>query len=426
MSKFIIQFNEANFDLIDRYCLEYDLKHIKNYLKSNDKVETYAEDKYENLEPWIQWYSFYTNKSFQDHKIFHLNEISNMTHDNFLYKLARKGSVLGIFGSMNLPFSESYKIYIPDPWSTSETDKSLNSKFVNASISQLVNENAKFKIGLNSILGILILIGFPKNFKHLKKIIQTFIAFIKKDRIKLASFLDYFFFKYSINRHKKNKLEISSIFLNGFAHIQHHYLLNSEFVKGKNPKWYYSKDYDPILDSLKIYDEIFELINEINKNNNLWTITGLSQQPYTKPKYYWRISDHQRLFSKFFKFKFEINTLMTRDFQIICNDKENITKILDFFKNSKIKSEGKLENAFGYTDLIDEKTIFSTFIFDGEIEKKELIWKNKKIILDRECIDFIAIKNGEHISKGWLFGKFNKKIEKVAIWDVSKFFQLPI
>ena len=66
MSKFIIQFNEANFDLIDRYCLEYDLKHIKNYLKSNDKVETYAEDKYENLEPWIQWYSFYTNKSFQD------------------------------------------------------------------------------------------------------------------------------------------------------------------------------------------------------------------------------------------------------------------------------------------------------------------------------------------------------------------------
>ena len=61
---------------------------------------------------------------------------------------------------------------------------------------------------------------------------------------------------------------------------------------------------------------------------------------------------------------------MTRDFQIICNDKENITKILDFFKNSKIKSEGKLENAFGYTDLIDEKTIFSTFIFDGEIEKK--------------------------------------------------------
>ena len=47
------------------------------------------------------------------------------------------------------------------------------------------------------------------------------------------------------------------IFLNGLAHVQHHYLLNSEFVNSQNnPDWYLPEKYDAVLESLKIYDKL--------------------------------------------------------------------------------------------------------------------------------------------------------------------------
>ena len=75
-----IQLNEINFDLVDKY-LEAskknkftNLKIIKNNYESFD---TYAEDKYENLEPWIQWVSVNTGKDFNKHNIFRLGDIVN-------------------------------------------------------------------------------------------------------------------------------------------------------------------------------------------------------------------------------------------------------------------------------------------------------------------------------------------------------------
>ena len=56
----LIQLNEINFDLVDKYLLFSkknkfeNFKKIKNIFKSFD---TYSEQEYKNLEPWIQWVS---------------------------------------------------------------------------------------------------------------------------------------------------------------------------------------------------------------------------------------------------------------------------------------------------------------------------------------------------------------------------------
>jgi len=203
MSKVIVQFNEANFDLIKKYCLKYNLKNINEFLDKTKSLSTYAEDDYVNLEPWIQWYSFYTNKSFKDHGVFHLNKTIKETENNFLSNLADTNKI-GIFGSMNLPFNKKYKIYIPDPWSTNSSDETINSYLVSSSISQLVNSNARMKINLSSIIGILILFGTPKKLKDIKILFKIFSAFLKKDRVKLASYFDYLFLKYSLLSQKNN------------------------------------------------------------------------------------------------------------------------------------------------------------------------------------------------------------------------------
>jgi hypothetical protein len=80
MKILLIQLNEINFDLVDKYLLASKNLNLQilDLLKINYKsFETYAENKYENLEPWIQWASVYLGKDFDQHKIFRLGDIVN-------------------------------------------------------------------------------------------------------------------------------------------------------------------------------------------------------------------------------------------------------------------------------------------------------------------------------------------------------------
>ena len=72
-----IQLNEINFDLVEKYINgtqenKYpNLTYIKNHYNN---FQTFAENEYKNLEPWIQWVSVYTGKSAIDHRIFRLGD----------------------------------------------------------------------------------------------------------------------------------------------------------------------------------------------------------------------------------------------------------------------------------------------------------------------------------------------------------------
>lgn len=77
---------------------------------------------------------------------------------------------------------------------------------------------------------------------------------------------------------KKHKPDFSNLFLNSGAHIQHHYLFNSKAYQGdlKNPDWYCSVDFDPLIKILSEYDyQIGKLLKL--KDVKLIIATGLHQ-----------------------------------------------------------------------------------------------------------------------------------------------------
>ena len=64
----LIQLNEINFDIIFKYIKNgHKFKFFKK-IKDNTLI-TKSEDIYENIEPWIQWFSVYTGKNFNEHGI---------------------------------------------------------------------------------------------------------------------------------------------------------------------------------------------------------------------------------------------------------------------------------------------------------------------------------------------------------------------
>ena len=63
-----IQLNEINFDLALPYIEKINLEGLKKLLKLN-KTITSSEEKYELLEPWIQWHSIHTGLSADEHTL---------------------------------------------------------------------------------------------------------------------------------------------------------------------------------------------------------------------------------------------------------------------------------------------------------------------------------------------------------------------
>ena len=103
---------------------------------------------------------------------------------------------------------------------------------------------------------------------------------------------------------QKKDLDFSHLFLNGIAHIQHHYLLNSKLnysTKIKNPKWYIGENEDPFFEILIYYDRIIDDYFS-DKNREIVIATGLTQVPYDRVKFYYRL----KIIIIFKKYKYKV------------------------------------------------------------------------------------------------------------------------
>ena len=117
---------------------------------------------------------------------------------------------------------------------------------------------------------------------------------------------------------QREDLHFSHLFLNGIAHIQHHYLLNSKLNtsnKIKNPEWYIDKNEDPFFDILIYYDKIIKDYF-LDKSREIVIATGLTQVPYDRLKFYYRLKNHNNFLNKInIQFK-RVHPRMSRDFLI--------------------------------------------------------------------------------------------------------------
>ena len=140
----LIQLNELNFDLVRKYPKKF--KNL-NYLLENGLVKNTSEQKYDLLEPWIQWVSVYTGKTATEHKIFRLGDVADINVEQIHEKIEKKGFSVGAILSMNLRNNlKKPKFFIPDPWTKTKSDGSFTSKTMHECLSYFVNNNSNKSI----------------------------------------------------------------------------------------------------------------------------------------------------------------------------------------------------------------------------------------------------------------------------------------
>ena len=408
----LLGLNELNFDYIKFYINQGFLPNFKKIFEIQPPIETVSEKDYKLLEPWVQWVTIHSGKSYKEHNIFRLGDIVNNPELSQIFEeLEAEGLSVGAVSPFNAENRLKKPAYfVPDPWTKTNPSGNWIVKALYQAVHQSVNDNAKSKLNFKSMislgLGLLLYVPLIRWFHYIKIIFK-----LKKPGAK-AIILDSLLADVHLNLWKKYKPDFSNLFLNSGAHIQHHYLFNSKayVVDIKNPEWYCPKDYDPLIYILSEYDkQIGKLLKQ--KNVKIIIATGLHQQPHEHLTFYWRLKEHVKFVDMIGIKNFtEILPRMSRDFLVKFNN-----------ENDAVNAEKLLNSFYASNDNVkifevDNRgtSLFVELVYPNDIEDNGSIYSkesNLKLEKFKSYLAFVAIKNGEHNGIGYVTSNFDLKQE---------------
>ena len=401
--------NEINFEYIDRYIEMGELPHFKTLFSKYGYSSTTSEDKYELLEPWIQWVTINTGMTYKEHGIFRLGDIVERKEIPQLYeKIESMGYSVGAVSPFNTDNRLSKPLFfVPDPWTKTKSSGSEILKNLSAAVSQAVNDNASSRITFSSalaiVLGILRYTTVDGYLYYFKKFLQ-----IKKKGTK-AMILDRLLSDVFFAEWKKDRPDFSHLFLNSGAHLQHHYMFNAKVYSGdfNNPDWYCPKDEDPLLGILKLYDSIVGKLLKLPVR--LVVATGLHQKPHKHLTYYWRLKFHTEFLEMLGIQKItSVIPRMSRDFLVEFESNELAKKAEETLLGCKSSVDNKPVFAVDNRG----KSLFVELVYPNDITDQFDITGEHPVKNFKKYIAFVAIKNGEHDPIGYVVDSEKMIVEK--------------
>jgi hypothetical protein len=419
----LLALNELNINLIKGYINDGKLRNFQNLFK-NGIVSTKSETDYSLLEPWIQWVTVHSGLSFKEHGIFRLGDIvGNINVPQFFEELEKQGLTVGAISPFNVEnrlLNPSF--FVPDPWTQTKASGSYLLRKLSFALSNLVNSNASGKFKVQYLLWLVIgFLAYVPVTRWMK--IYNIVREIQKPGGK-AILLDKLLAEVFLSNKRKMKPDFSYLFLNGGAHIQHHYFFNSKSYTGsnENPDWYCPKGWDPVFEILQVYDDILGDLNATGEK--LLCLTALQQVPHEENTYYWRPLNHNEfLIECGLRAPFKVLPRMSRDFLVTGDNEADVIefeKILSSFVDSQ---SGKSVFAVDNRGL----SLFVEIIFNDEIGLN-LTFKNSVGVEIGNLISklvFVAIKNGKHDGTGFIFSNFSLKNlqDTILLTEVRSFIE---
>lgn len=418
-----LELNEINFDVVTQYVAADATRFpaLKKLL-SGAQIRTSCEKQYEELEPWIQWASVHTGKTYAEHGVFRLGDMVGSKVPQIFEQLERAGLKVGAISAMNAENRLKQPAYfIPDPWTQTQADESWWSSALGQAVSQAVNDNAQARITPKSLLIVLSgLLRFAQ-VAHYPQYLSLVLGSRRKPWLK-ALLLDLLLHDVHWSLYNAKSPNFSTLFLNAGAHIQHHYFFNAEPLReispSKNPTWYVPENEDPLADVLGLYDLI---VGEYFARTDADVVlaTGLSQKPYDQVKFYYRLKTHAD-FLRGLGIAFRgVFPRMTRDFLIEFESVQQAQAAQDVLAGVRVV--GCDEPLFGEIDNRGS-SLFVTLTYRQEITKlTQYQAGDRKAALLPE-VSFVAIKNGMHQDEGFAF--FTPGAAKYAPSDKAHVAQL--
>ena len=397
----LLELIEITFDYVERYIKLGKLKNLAELISRHALTMTKSESEYHLLEPWIQWVTAHTGKTFEQHNVFRLGDITSQEIPQIWEYLEENGISVGAVSPMNANNRVSKSaFFVPDPWTDTPTTGNVVVRGLSRAIAQAVNDNAQSKVGLQSMLWLALGVVCYARIENYPLYFSLIVSAFKKRSWAKAQFLDQLLADLMIKQTKAHKPNFVSLFLNAGAHIQHHYMFNSKVYDGEleNPSWLIDSEYDPVLDVYTQYDNIVGQMLKKFPDVRLMIGTGLNQDPYEKDLFYWRLKDHAGFLRKVGIDFSGVEPRMSRDFLIEFSSEGKA-------KSAQIALEGSVaSDGMPLFDVDNRGTsLFVMLVYPKDISSNLVVTISGETYENfKEDVAFVAIKNGEHNGIGYL------------------------
>ncbi len=430
------EFNELCPWLIDQWMAEGLLPNFAAMQGKSAVFDTFADvTDPANLEPWIQWYSLHTGLSFDQHKVFHLTEGAQASHDD-LWRIAHAAGrkVINFAGMNARPFDFSDSVYVADPWCEdgNASPRALNiyNRFVGANVREYSNPDARLTAAdYAKFLGFMATHGLRAG-TIVALASQLIEEWIKDRRLswKRATLLDRMQMDVFRHYYEKTKPDLATFFINSTAHLQHSYWRQFQ------PDAF---TVQPDSDSLILYGEavktgyiamdrlLGEFITLANANGAMLVLaTALSQQPYLAAeesggKHFHRLRDVDHFFRRFALPHCDIDPTMTHQYFVRFDSDDDRAKTHETLAAFKLADGRAL---FGFNDRTEDGLYFSCDIYteiDGNIS---VTTPNRDVLKFGDIAYKIdATKSGRHHPAGALWfrtGSYARHETPVSILDI--------
>jgi hypothetical protein len=407
-----LEFNEISLPVIEALIKRGKLPHFAKIIQEWTYLKTHSETDYELQEPWIQWVSVHTGKTFAEHQIFRLGDAHQLKAPQIWESLSQRGVESGIIGSMNATRGKTQGgVFFPDPWALKNEAFPSGLRSLWALISGMVQAHATTKLGLRDLWqGFTSVLGLNLPLRVYGKIARQFLRqkINPLSKWKLAGIFDLFLSKIFLQALKTRRFGFYTLFLNAVAHYQHHYW---RAFDGSNfdPSIRYSdiqEQDDPMTYGYVLYDQILgKIMTQHDENTLILLLSGLSQVPFTAKEAeggmnYYRLNDHQFFLEKLGLGHLQAFPLMSRDWQVRYQNEQERTLALDLLSGLKV-SELPLfrinEDTPGFLFL--ETSFTQAAADDLPIQQVD----GRSLGLFNDFFTNIAIKSGHHTGIGHLW-----------------------
>lgn len=397
----LLELNEVNLDIAARYVEPLGLINLGRLLQRSLR-STSAEAGYVDLEPWIQWVSVHSGLDGAAHGIFRLGDIVHSAVPQFFEQLESAGLRVGAVSPMNAANRLKAPAYfVPDPWTRTPTDSSPGSRRLWEALSQVVNDNASGRLTARSAATLMRALVRHADPRHYGLYFSLGRRALKSSWCR-ALLLDLFLHDLHMRLYRQHRPDLSVLFLNAGAHIQHHYLFNARHGIERihqNPPWYVDPEADPVADMLRVYDRILGDYLALPDTAFL-VATGLTQVPYDRIKFYWRLRDHAQFLDTVGIRPLRVLPRMTRDFVL-----EFGTEAAAASAQLRLASLRVLADETPLFQDIDNRgtSLFVILSYGREIgETTEFAGEGITPQRLKQHVVFVAIKNGMHSSRGFV------------------------
>jgi len=396
----LLEFNEVNLESVRYYAERRLLPNLHRLIENNGWATTTSEQRYEDVEPWIQWVTAHSGRSLEEHRVFRLGDIVQHELPQIWEFLEGRGLRVGALGPMNAANRlRDPAFFVPDFWTQTAISAPRALARLHAAVSQLVSDNAQARLTPGSMAALstgLALYAAPRNYPLYASLVMTSGSRPWRRAILLDLLLNDVFV--ALVRDKSP--HFATLFLNAGAHIQHHYLFSAQCYRGqnRNPEWYVAPGVDPVLEVYEAYDRILGSIRTKFPAARVMIATGLHQDPHGEGTYYWRLRRHAQFLDRIRVPFVRVEPRMSRDFLVVCRDTEQAVQ-------AQARLAGAIANKDGLALFqVDNRGVdlFVTLTYPREISPGFEFTVGQETIsgLDQDVV-FVALKNGQHNGTGY-------------------------